>query len=70
MQYDRDERSFSSPLNGIMDRGGTNWILKYTGIFSHNILMSAQYGSNEFDRRTESEADQFCPTIGDRRGGD
>ena len=35
---------------GENKRGGQNYILKYTGIFSENFLVSGQYGVNEFDR--------------------
>ncbi len=42
---------------GVNSRGGTNYILKYTGIFSDNFLASGQYGVNEFGRTDGSNAD-------------
>ena len=53
---------------GFLDRGGENYIGKYTGIFGSNLVVSAQWGENTFDRTTQSSSDQI-PVIIDWRGG-
>jgi outer membrane receptor protein involved in Fe transport len=54
---------------GLMSRGGENYIGKYTGIFTENFLLSAQYGFNQFDRVSVSTADLSCPAVYDSRAG-
>jgi len=54
--------------NGIDNRGGDNYIAKYTGIFTENFLISAQYGENDFDRTNKSSGDGN-PYAFDLRGG-
>jgi len=51
---------------GVNSRGGVNYIFKYTGIFSENFLAAAQYGSNTFNRKDGSNADD-CPHATDQR---
>jgi hypothetical protein len=53
---------------GWEDRGGSSWILKYTGLFTDNMLLAAQYGANDFDRTDRSDGDD-CPYALDRRSG-
>ncbi len=53
---------------GIDYRGGSNYIFKYTGIFTDNFLLSAQYGQNKFDRTNKSSGDD-SPYAFDLRGG-
>jgi hypothetical protein len=53
---------------GWEDRGGSSWILKYTGLFTDNLLLAAQYGVNDFDRTDRSDGDD-CPYVHDRRSG-
>ncbi|MEN8162604.1 MAG: TonB-dependent receptor [Acidobacteriota bacterium] len=64
--YDRD--LLASTGVGIDDRGGDNYIFKYTGIFTENFLLAAQYGSNDFDRTSSSPGD-VNPYAYDSRGG-
>ena len=51
---------------GYSSRGGTSWILKYTGVLSDNLLLSAQAGINPFERMTP---DDPCPLAADYRSG-
>ena len=51
---------------GWEDRGGTSWIVKYTGLLTENLLLAAQYGANDFDRTNRSSADD-CPVAWDAR---
>lgn len=44
---------------GERSRGGENYIGKYTGIFSENFLLSAQYGFNAFDRTDQASGDAY-----------
>ncbi len=50
------------------ERGGTNWIAKYTGIFGSNFVLSLQGGNNHFDRNDAALGDN-CPWAYDSRGG-
>jgi len=52
---------------GTYDAGGNNNVIKYTGIFGSNFVVSAQVGNNEFNRTTASDGDNF-PYILDNRG--
>lgn len=45
--------------SGERSRGGTNYIFKYTGIFTENFLLSGQYGVNNFDRTDSATGDVF-----------
>jgi outer membrane receptor protein involved in Fe transport len=51
---------------GYTTRGGENWILKYTGVLSDNVLLSAQAGFNPFERMTPEDP---CPVASDYRSG-
>ena len=53
---------------GITERGGDNYIFKYTGIFSENFLLSGQYGTNDFNR-TDSATTDSNPYAYDTRSG-
>jgi len=53
--------------SGVENRGGDNYIAKYTGILSENFLLSAQYGENNFDRTNRSPGDKY-PYAFDHRG--
>lgn len=53
---------------GVDNRGGDNYIIKYTGIFTENFLLSAQYGDNQFNRTNKSSGDN-SPYAFDLRGG-
>ncbi len=64
--YDYDTGTLTPGFTGTQKRGGDNYIGKYTGIFAENFLISAQYGSNEFNRTNASEGDP-CPYAYDRR---
>ncbi len=44
---------------GERTRGGENYIGKYTGIFTENFLLSAQYGFNAFDRTDQASGDAY-----------
>ena len=56
-EYDHDTRTQGAYVgSGTQDRGGTNYIGKYTGIFTENFLVSGQYGDNQFDRTDSSTA--------------
>ena len=52
---------------GVRSRGGDNAILKYTGVLSDSVLLSAQAGRNEFDRTNFTDGDE-CPYVADDRG--
>jgi outer membrane receptor protein involved in Fe transport len=54
---------------GTLDRGGENYIGKYTGIFTENLLVSAQYGKNSFDRTDASSGDAFAAAYDSTTGG-
>jgi hypothetical protein len=53
---------------GWEDRGGSSWILKYTGFLAEKLVVAAQYGVNDFDRTNRSDRDD-CPSALDRRSG-
>jgi outer membrane receptor protein involved in Fe transport len=72
--YLTDETTIDQTLHPIVDgviqfdtvnstgertRGGENYIGKYTGIFSENFLLSAQYGFNAFDRTDQASGDAY-----------
>jgi len=69
-EWDRVGGTGLGELQGesITERGGDNYIFKYTGIFTENFLLSAQYGVNNFDRTRSSTVDQN-PVVYDHRGG-
>jgi outer membrane receptor protein involved in Fe transport len=52
----------------VHERGGDNIIVKYSGQFSPNFILSAQYGINQFNRTSQSTLDQN-PAIYDSRDG-
>jgi outer membrane receptor protein involved in Fe transport len=52
-----DETELSS--QGTINRGGANYIGKYTGIWANNFMVSAQYGVNEFDRTNTATGDVY-----------
>ena len=53
---------------GLTERGGDNYIAKYTGIFSENFLLSGQYGNNDFNR-TDTATTDANPYAYDTRSG-
>jgi outer membrane receptor protein involved in Fe transport len=66
--YDRQSAELGMLFgSGTRERGGSNWILRYSGILGDNLLLTAQYGSNEFARSDRSEGDD-CPRVVDARG--
>jgi outer membrane receptor protein involved in Fe transport len=68
-EYDRDTRTQGAFVGtGEQSRGGDNYIGKYTGIFTENFLLSAQYGNNQFDR-TDSSSNDDCHYAFDARSG-
>jgi len=65
--YDAEARVISDVRGtGVRSRGGNNAILKYTGMLSNDVLLSAQVGRNEFNRHNFTEGDQ-CPYARDYR---
>jgi outer membrane receptor protein involved in Fe transport len=66
--YDEDEGLGEVLNTGWFFRGGSNAIAKYTGVLSDRVLVSAQYGFNEFDRTNRSSGDE-CPIAVDERYG-
>lgn len=48
------------------DRGGENYILRYTGHYSHNLMFSALAGRSKYDRTDRSNGDAY-PAIVDLR---
>jgi outer membrane receptor protein involved in Fe transport len=44
---------------GTINRGGQNYIGKYTGIWADNFMFAAQYGVNEFDRTNAATGDAY-----------
>jgi hypothetical protein len=55
--------------DGYSLRGGRNWVLKYTGVLSPQLVLSAQAGANPFERTNRTTADDRCPYAYDTRGG-
>ena len=53
----------------IIDRGGDNHILKYTGTFGDNFTVALLAGQSEYNLTTQSPADTSCPAAYDSRGG-
>jgi outer membrane receptor protein involved in Fe transport len=69
-EYDLDSNTFGDVIGvGEIQRGGQNYIGKFTGILAENFLVSLQYGKNDFDRTDASSGDSF-PAAYDGRGGD
>ena len=54
--------------NAVHQRGGDNYIFKYTGILNPNVFVSAQVGTNDFNRTDRSSGDAF-PYVIDSRDG-
>jgi len=54
---------------GMQYRGGDNYILRYSGILTGNLLLAAQHGRNEFDRTTFPDGADACPYARDSRSG-
>jgi outer membrane receptor protein involved in Fe transport len=70
VEYDRTTDTFGAEIGiGEIQRGGENYIGKFTGILAENFLISLQYGKNDFDRTDASSGDSF-PAVYDGRGGD
>jgi hypothetical protein len=67
--FDPDTGSLYDPVYSIRTRGGDNFIVRYTGLLSDNLLLSAQAGRNEFDNSTRSDSDDVCPVAVDSRQG-
>jgi hypothetical protein len=68
--FDLDTRTVGDVIGvGFEDRGGDSAILKYTGIYGDSVLLSAQYGYNDFARTDRSDNDH-CPYAWDWRSGD
>jgi len=68
--YDVATNTFGSVIGtGTVNRGGENYIGKFTGILAENFLISLQYGKNNFDRTDASSGDGF-PAAYDGRSGD
>jgi hypothetical protein len=66
--YDPEARTTGDVRGtGMMERGGDNAILKYTGILSDSFLISAQVGRNEFNRTNSADGEE-CPFARDLRG--
>jgi outer membrane receptor protein involved in Fe transport len=57
--FDLYDRQAFGPVTGAGydERGGDNYIFKYTGIFTENFLLSAQYGQNDFKRSSYNAQD-------------
>ncbi|MDX1455330.1 MAG: TonB-dependent receptor [Gammaproteobacteria bacterium] len=71
-QYDYD---YSSKTVGALDgtaeseRGGDNFIVKYTGRFTPDFSLSVSYGENEYSLQDTSSVDA-CPIVIDAIDGD
>jgi hypothetical protein len=52
----------------LIERGGDNWSVKYTGFITDDFTLSALYGKNKGNQTTSSGAADACPYISDRRG--
>jgi len=52
-----DESDLSS--QGTINRGGANYIGRYTGVWTDNFMVSGQYGVNEFDRTNTATGDIY-----------
>jgi hypothetical protein len=53
----------------IIQRGGDNYIVNYTGHLTDNFTVSAMYGTSEYALTTGAAADITCPLIIDARVG-
>lgn len=70
--YDFDPESLTLgdfTSEGVRRRGGSNYIVKYSGVLSDSFLISSQYGSNAFDRTNLPAGAEDCPYSYDRRSG-
>jgi len=67
--YTRWDYGVGEPLgSGVNERGGANYILRYSGALGERALLSLQGGRNEFARTNRSDGDD-CPVAVDRRSG-
>ncbi len=55
--------------DGTHDAGGENIIGRYTGIFGSHVVLSGQYGENDFNRTILSSGDAFSAAADSRAGG-
>lgn len=55
--YNPNYGNLQAPTIGYADAGGLNYTLKYTGVFTDWLSVSAQYGVNETDRTVQSALD-------------
>ena len=58
----------ADPGSGVHERGGDNYILRYSGALGEWGLLALQAGRNEFARTDRSDGDE-CPAALDRRSG-
>jgi len=66
--YDREAHAITDTMGeGTRSRGGDNYILKYTGMLSDDVLLSGQAGQNNFNRTNAAPGDE-CPRAYDGRG--
>jgi hypothetical protein len=70
--FDHDaETRQRGAFNGLgnHDAGGENMIGRYTGIFGSHVVLSGQYGENDFNRTILSAGDAFSAVVDSRDGG-
>jgi outer membrane receptor protein involved in Fe transport len=70
--FDHDEvtrQRGASRGPGTHDAGGENMIGRYTGIFGSHVVLSGQYGENDFNRTILSAGDAFSAAVDSRDGG-
>jgi hypothetical protein len=66
--YDVDSKSRGDWTGTSTDfRGGDSFILNYQGELTERLIVSAQYGSNEYGLTTRSTNDIDCPVVVDIR---
>jgi len=68
--FDPATRELGSTIDtGTRSRGGDNAILRYTGLLSDRLLLSAQIGRNQFNATDSSNREDECPFAWDVRTG-
>lgn len=67
--YDLDTGKGDSQGTEYRDRGGDNFIAKYTAIVNEDLSISAQYGLNKYDRTNYSAGDEYPAIYDSRQGG-
>ena len=68
--WEEATRTLGAPLGEtLIERGGANHILRYSGHVREGLTLSALLGTNRYDLTAAAPSDSVCPAAYDSRGG-